>query len=91
MVPPLSGISAASAGAGLGSLGKFLWPIRRGFVGLPMLVLTSEVRSSHCLSIVGSEVKKKTIDYFKCMSHWRLYPLGASSHYLIPRDYVFLS
>jgi hypothetical protein len=85
MVPPLSGISTASAGAGLGSLGEFLCP-RRGFGGLPMLVLTSEVRSSHCLSIVGGEVKKKTIDYFKCVSHWHLYPLGASSHYLIPRD-----
>ncbi len=28
--------------------------------------------------------KKNSIDYFKCMSLMRIYPLGASLHYLVP-------
>jgi hypothetical protein len=28
--------------------------------------------------------KKNSIDYFKCMSCKCIYPLGASSHYLVP-------
>jgi hypothetical protein len=30
--------------------------------------------------------KKQTIDYFKCMTCKHIYPLGASSHYLVKKD-----
>jgi hypothetical protein len=33
---------------------------------------------------VADKLKKKSIDYFKCMSLKRIYLLGASLHYLDP-------
>ncbi len=33
---------------------------------------------------VFQKKKKNSIDYFKCMSLKRIYPLGASLHYLVP-------
>jgi hypothetical protein len=36
-------------------------------------------------------IKKNSIDYFKCKSRKRIYPLGASLHYPVLTDWDFLT
>ncbi len=46
--------------------------------------ITWIIKGFHASASDAAWYQKKSIDYFKCMSLKRIYPLGASLHYLVP-------
>ena len=49
-----------------------------------MAPFNCDEQENQVLSLQAFQMKKNSIDYFKCMSLKRIYPLGASLHYLVP-------